>query len=95
MASAIRYILHNTPFDNDKIKLNRMPCILILCVFSDVRLYGALGGNGMGGNALFASLFQLKDLWYNDIIITQLLEKIVDKCENPPGSITMLVLTIG
>ena len=93
MASAIRYILHNTPFNHGKIKLDMIPSILILCVFSDVRLYGALGN--MGGNALFASLFQLKDLWHNDIIITQLLEKIVDKFENPPDSIAMLVRTIG
>ena len=61
--------------------------ILVLCVFSDVILYGVLGN--LGGHALFASLFQLKDLWHNDVIITQILERIAEKCENPPVSITM------
>ena len=87
MASSIQYIFHNTPFNKAMTKNNITLGILVLCVFSDVRLYGVFGN--LGGHALFASLFQLKDLWHNDVIITQILERIAEKCENPPVSITM------
>ena len=87
MVSAIRNISYDTPCTNGKTKLNVVPCILFLCMFTDVRFFGALGN--LGGHALFASLFELKALWHYDIIITQLLETIIEKCENPPISVTM------
>lgn len=87
MAFAIRCILYIIPFHNGKTKFNVMPWMIFFCVFSDVRLYGVLGN--LGGHSLFASLYQLRDLWHNDILITQLLEKMVGKCENPPDSISM------
>ena len=68
-------------------KLKMIPWIFFLCVFSDISVYGVLGN--LGGHALFASLSQLKDLWHNEVLIAQVLERIVEHCENPPTSITM------
>ena len=68
-------------------KLKIIPCISFLCVFSDITFYRVLGN--VGGHALFASISQLKDLWHNEVLIAQVLERIVEHCENPPTSITM------
>ena len=68
-------------------KLKIFPWISFVCVFSDIRFYGVSGN--VGGHALFASISQLKDLWHNEVLIAQVLERIVEHCENPPTSITM------
>ena len=68
-------------------KLKIFPWISFLCVFSNIRFYGVSGN--VGGHALFASISQLKDLWHNEVIIAQVLERMAEKCENPPTSITM------
>ena len=68
-------------------KLKTIPWIFFLCVFSDISFNGVLGN--VGGHALFASISQLKDLWHNEVLIAQVLERIVEHCENPPTSITM------
>ena len=87
MAFEIRYILWNVTFNNATMKLKMSHWIFFLCVFSDISFYGVLGN--LGGHALFASLSQLKDLWHNEVIIAQVLERMAEKCENPPTSITM------
>ena len=68
-------------------KLKIIPWISFLCVIADISFYGVLGN--VGGHALFASISQLKDLWHNEVIIAQVLERMVEHCENPPTSITM------
>ena len=68
-------------------KLKIFPWISFVCVFSNIRFYGVSGN--VGGHALFASISQLKDLWHNEVLIAQVLERIVEHCENPPTSITM------
>ena len=68
-------------------KLKTIPWIFFLCVFSDISFNGVLGN--VGGHALFASISQLKDLWHNEVIIAHVLERMAEKCENPPTSITM------
>ena len=87
MSCEIRYILWNPTFENVKMKNKMIPWIFFLCVFSDISFYGVFGN--LGGHALFASLSQLKDLWHNEVIIAQVLERMAEKCENPPTSITM------
>ena len=64
-----------------------MPWSILLFVFSDITLNGALGN--VVDNAFFASLSQLKALWQNEVDIVQMLRNVVDKCENPPTSVTM------
>ena len=39
---------------------------------------------GIGGHELFSSLAQVKLLWYNELETVQILEKIVDKLDDPP-----------
>ena len=68
-------------------KLKIFPWISFVCVFSDIRFYGVSGN--VGGHALFASISQLKDLWHNEVIIAQVLERMAEKCKSPPTSITM------
>ena len=68
-------------------KLKIITWISFLCVFSDISFYAVLAN--VGGHALFASVSQLKDLWHNEVIIAQVLERMVEHCENPPTSITM------
>ena len=64
-----------------------MPWSILLFVFSDITLNGALGN--VVDNAFFASLSQLKALWQNEVDLVQILRNVVDKCENPPTSVTM------
>ena len=87
MAHEIRNILLNVSFNNVKMRLKMSHWILFLCVFSDISFYGVLAN--VGGHALFASVSQLKDLWRNEVMIAQVLERMVEHCENPPTSITM------
>ena len=85
MVPAMQYMFCNTSHDNVRVKLNKIAWIYFLCVVHDIELYGALGN--VGGHALFASLSQLQDLWHNEIVITQLLENMVEKFEKPPPSV--------
>ena len=66
-------------------KLKIIPWIFFLYVFSGISFCGVFGN--FGGHALFASLSQLKDLWHNEVIIVGVLERMVEKCRNPPNSI--------
>ena len=42
-----------------------------------------------GGHALFASLSQLEDLWYNDIRAVHLMESLLNNSEDPPDSLIL------
>ena len=41
----------------------------------------------VGGHALFASLSQLEDLWYNEIRTVHLIEELSKHSEDPPDSL--------
>ena len=43
----------------------------------------------VGGHALFASLSQLKDLWYNEIRTVHLIEALLNHSEKPPDSLNL------
>ena len=68
-------------------KLDTIACIFTLFVVTHIKLYAVLGN--LGGHAVFASLSQLEDLWQNEIIIVQILEKMVEMCGNSPTSVNM------
>ena len=42
-----------------------------------------------GGHALFASLSQLEDLWYNDVRTVHLMESLLNNSEDPPDSLIL------
>ena len=43
----------------------------------------------VGGHALFASLSQLEDLWYNEIRTVHLIEGLLSHSKDPPDSLNL------